>query len=206
MDANSLGMVRTGKPMLSQHPQQQTPNRYSLNSYYSQPTPMPYPQQSQVPSAPHRSLSQNTTPSYSTVPTSMPSNGAVSKSSSIESMEFKSEDSFVDLSKLQPSQSQQQQQMFHPLIQSRSRPPSTSYYSNMPPTNNTYYPVQRPLTPSSDYNMNRLSSIPANTYGTLPVQQRVFVPPSTGDLTTGINNNNTIGLQSTPPPPSVTPH
>jgi hypothetical protein len=212
MDANSLGMVRTGKPMLSQHPQQQIPNRYPLNSYYSQPTPMPYPQQSQVPSAPHRSLSQNTTPSYSTVPTSMPSNGAVSKSSSIESMEFKSEDSFVDLSKLQPSQSQQQQQqqMFHPLLQSRSRPQSTSYYSNMPPTNNTYYPVQRPLTPSSDYNMNvergmRLSSIPANTYGTLAVQQRGFVPPSTGDLTTGINNN-TIGLQSTPPPPSVTPH
>jgi hypothetical protein len=45
----------------------------------------------------------------------------------------------------------------------------------------------------------RLSSVPTNTYGTLPVQQRVFPPSSTNDLT--------IGLQSTPPPPpSVTPH
>jgi hypothetical protein len=209
MDASSLSMVRTGKPMLSQQPQQQVPNRYPLNSYYSQPTPMPYPQQSQGPLPPHRTLSQNTTPSYSVIPTSVSSNGAVSKSSSIDSMEFKSEDSFVDPSKLQPSQSQQQQQqqMFHPLLQSRSRPQSTSYYSNMPPTNNTYYPLQRPMTSSPDYNMTveRGIRLPTNAYGTLPGQQRVFIQPSTSDLTTGINNN-TIGLQSTPPPPSVTPH
>ncbi|CAF1556820.1 unnamed protein product, partial [Rotaria sp. Silwood1] len=81
---------------------------------------------------------------------------------------------------------------------------------NMPPTNNTYYTSQRSITPSSDYNMSvargiRLTSVPTNAYGTLPVQQRIFVPSSTSDLTTGINNN-TMRLQSTPPPSSVTPH
>ncbi|CAF5119277.1 unnamed protein product, partial [Rotaria sp. Silwood1] len=59
----------------------------------------------------------------------------------------------------------------------------------MPPTNNTYYTSQRSITPSSDYNMSvprgiRLTSVPTNPYGTLPVQQRIFVPSSTSDLTT----------------------
>ncbi len=149
---------------------------------------MPYPQQSQMPPA-----------------------------NLMDSMELKSDDSFDNSSKLQVSQSQQQQQqqqMFHPLLQSRSRPQSASYYPNMPPTNNAYYPSQRPLTPTPDYNMSvgrgiRAQSVSSNTYGTIPVQQRGYIPTSTNDLTSGINNNNTIGLQSTPPPPpppSVTPH
>jgi len=198
MDTNPVGIVRTGKPMLSQQ-QQQAPNRYPPNSYYNQSTPMSYPQQTQIPPTPHRSFSQNATPNYST---SLLSNGTINKPNIIDSIELKSDDSFDDLSKLQVSQSQhqQQQQLFHPLLQSRPRSQSPSYYPNMPPTNNTYYSSQRPLTPSSDYNMNVSRGIrPPNTYGTLPVQQRVFPPSSTNDLT--------IGLQSTPPPPpSVTPH
>jgi hypothetical protein len=220
MDTNSLGMVRSGKPMLSQQPTQQVPNRYPLNSYYSQPGPMSYPQQPQMPPAPHRSLSQNPTPNYSVAPSTMSSNGAVNKPNLIDSMELKSEDPFDDPSKLQVPQSQQQQQqqqqMFHPLLQSRSRPASASYYPNMPPTNNAYYPPpQRPITPSPDYNMSvgrgmRLPSAPTNAYGALPVQQRGYMPSSTNDLSAGMNTNNSIGLQSTPPPPlpppSVTPH
>ncbi|CAF1106206.1 unnamed protein product [Rotaria sordida] len=212
MDVNTLGTVRSGSPMLPQQPQQQLPNRYPINSSYSQPIPMSYPQQSSVPSISHRSLSQGTPPNYSVSSNSVVNN----KSNLIDSIEIKTEDSFDDPSKLQTSQSQQQQQpMFHPLLQSCSRPQSTSYYPNMPPTNNTYYNSQRPITPSPDYNMSvgrgiRLTSVPTNAYGTLPVQQRIFVPPSTSDLTTGINNNNnnnnTIGLQSTPPPSSVIPH
>jgi len=209
MDTNSSGMVRTGKPMLSQQQTQQVPSRYPLNSYYSQPGPMSYPQQSQIPPAPHRSLSQNANPNYSVASTSISSNGAVNKSNLMDSMELKSDDSFDDPSKLQIPQSQQQQQqqqMFHPLLQSRPRPQSASYYPSMPPTNNVYYPSQRPLTPTPDYNMSvgrgiRVPSVPQNTYGTLPVQQRGYIPSSTNDLTAGINNNNTIGLQSTPPPP-----
>ncbi|CAF4949232.1 unnamed protein product [Rotaria sp. Silwood1] len=206
MDINTLGLVRSGKPMLSQ---QQIPNRYPINSYYSQPTSMPYPQQSQILSVSHRSLSQGTTPNYS-----VSSNSVMNKPNLIDSIDIKTEDTFDDPSKLQTSQSQPQQQpMFHPLLQSCSRPQSTSYYSNMPPTNNTYYTSQRSITPSSDYNMSvargiRLTSVPTNPYGTLPVQQRIFVPSSTSDLTIGINNNNnnTMRLQSTPPPSSVTPH
>jgi hypothetical protein len=201
MDSNSLGMVRTGQPMLSQQQTQQVPNRYPLNSYYSQPVPMPYSQPSQVPSAPHRSLSQNTTPNYSVASTSISSNGAVNKPNLIDSIELKSEDSFDDPSKLQVSQSQQlqqqqqqQQQIFHPLLQSRSRPQSASYYPNMPPINNAGYPSQRPLTPSPDYNMSvgrgiRVQSVPPNPYGTLPIQQQGYIQPSTNDLSAGINNN-----------------
>jgi hypothetical protein len=200
--------------MLPQQQTQQLPNRYPLNSYYSQPGAMPYPQQSQIPPAPHRSLSQNTPSNYSVAPTSISSNGVINKSNLMDSMELKSDDSFDNSSKLQVSQSQQQQQLFHPLLQSRPRPQSASYYPNMPPTNNAYYPSQRPLTPTPDYNMSvgrgiRAQSVPSNTYGTIPVQQRGYIPTSTNDLTSGINNNNTIGLQSTPPPPpppSVTPH
>lgn len=218
-----MNMVRSGKPMLSQQqppPQQQQPPpqpqqmppRYPVNSYYNQPSPMTYQQQSQVQSLSHRSLSQGPTPNYS-----VSSNSAVMKANSMESLELKSDDSFDDPSKLQvpPTQQQQQQQppMFHPLLQSCARPQSsTPYYSNMPPTNNTYYSPQRPLAPSSDYNMNvgrggmRLPPGPPNTYGTLPVQQRMYAPPTVGDLTSGIMNNNPMGLQSTSPPSSVTPH
>ena len=217
MDTNSLSMVRTGKPMLSQQQTQPVPNRHPFNSYYSQPGPMPYPSQSQMPPAPHRSLSQNATANYSVAPTTMSSNGPVNKPNLIDSIELKSEDPFDDPSKLQLPQSQQQQQqqqqMFHSLIQSRSRPQSAPYYPNMPPTNNAYYPPQRPITPSSDYNMNvgrgmRLPSAPPNAYGSVPVRQRGYMPPSTNDLSASMNTNNPVGLQSTPPPPppSVTPH
>ncbi|CAF3278892.1 unnamed protein product [Rotaria socialis] len=216
MDINSLNVVRTGKPMLSQQQpqlqqQQQMPNRYPVNPYYNQPTPMGYPQQSQMSSISNRSLSQGTNPNYS-----VSSNSVVMKSNSIESMELKSEDSFDDSSKLQISQSQQQQQqpMFHPLLTSCSRPQSSPYYPNMSPAsnNNNYYSSQRPLPPSpSDYNMSagrgiRVQNAPPNTYGALPVQQRMFVPPPTSDLTTGIMNNNTLGLQSASSPSSLTPH
>lgn len=215
MDPNSLGMVRSSKPMLSQQPTQQIPNRYPLNLYYSQPGSMPYPQQPQMPSAQHRSLSQNTNPNYSIASTSIPSNGTINKSNLTDSMDIKSEDHFDDPSKLQVVQLQQQQQqqqqhpqqqMFQPLLQSRSRPQAASYYPNMPPTNNAYYSQQRPLTPSPDYNMSvgrgiRVQSVPPNSYGTLTVQQRGYMSSSTNDLSAGINNNNTIGLQSTPPPP-----
>lgn len=217
MDTNSLGMVRSGKPMLSQQQTQPVPNRFPLTSYYSQPGPMPpYPQQPQIPSVPHRSLSQNTTPNYSSIPTTtIPSNGIMNKSNLVDSIDMKSDDSFDDPSKLQVSQLQQQpqqQQMFQPLLQSRSRPQTPSYYSNMPPTNNTYYSPQRPLTPSSsDYTMSvgrgiRGQSVPPNAYGTLPVQQRGYISSSTNDLSGGINNNNnTMGVQSTPPPSSLPP-
>jgi hypothetical protein len=192
MDPNTLGIVRSGKPMPTQ---QQVPNRYpSLNSYYNQSSPVSYQQQSQVPVPPHRSLSMNTTPGYPGPPTAMSSNGSMNKSNLIDSIELKTEDTFDDPSKLQPSQ----QQMFHPLLQSRPRPQTTPYYPN-----NAYYSSQRPLTPSSDYNMSVARAIrPSAPYGSLPVQQRVL--SSTSDPMTSMNNN-PMGFQSTPPPPSVTP-
>lgn len=213
-----MGMVRTGQPMLPQQPTQQVPTRYPLNSYYSQPGPMAYPQQTQVPGGPHRSLSQNPLPNYSMTPTSIPSNGTMNKPTLMDTMELKSDDSFDDPSKLQIPQTQQtqvqpqqqQQQMFHPLLQNRSRPQSTGYYPNMPPTANTYYATQRPLAPTPDYTMSVGRGnirAPSNNYGTMPVQQqqqqqRPYIPSTTNDLTTGINNNpNPMGLQSTPPPP-----
>lgn len=213
MDNAPLGMTRSGNPMLSQQQQQQpqpVPNRYQLNSYYSQPGAMPYSPQPQMPSAPHRSLSQNAASPYPGTPTMMPSNGAVNKPNLMDSTELKSDDPFEDPSKLQMPQSQQQQQMFHPLLQTRSRPPAAPYYSNMPTTNNSYYAAQRPMAPSADYNISvgrgmRLPSAPTTAYGTLPVQQRGYMPSSTNDLSAGMNNNNSLGLQSTPPP-SVTPH
>ncbi|UJR31544.1 hypothetical protein I4U23_019032 [Adineta vaga] len=192
MDTSSVGMIRTGKPMTPQQPQM--PNRYPSNPYYNQPPSMPYPQQQQQQTVTHRSFSQNATANYST-PT-MSSNGIVNKPNLMESIDLKSDDSFDDLSKLQMPQAQQQ--MFHPLIQSRSRPQSPSYYANMPPTNNTYYSSQRPMTPTSEYNMSvgrgiRLSSAPTNTYGTIPVQPRMYASPSSNDFS--------MGIQSTPPPP-----
>lgn len=194
-----MGMIRSGKPMASQQqpplPSQPQPvaNRYSFNSYYSQPGTMPYSPQPQMPTALHRSLSQN---------------GAVNKPNLMDSTELKPDDSFDDPSKLQVPPSQQQ--MFHPLLQSRSRPPTAPYYPNMPTTTNPYYSPQRPMTPTADYNVGvgrgmRLSSAPTTTYGALPVQQRGYMPPSTNDPSAGMNNNNSLGLQSTPPP-SVPPH
>jgi len=165
------------QPMMP--PQQSTPTRYPHNTYYSQPNPMSYPQQT-----PHRSLSQNST--------SMPANGT---------MDLKPDDLFDDPSKSQQQQ-QQQQQMFQPLLQTRPRPQSVPYYSNMPPANNAYYSAQRPLTPAPDYNMS--------------VGRGMRLPQQRGgynDLSAGMNANIPTGLQSTPPPPhpppppsSVTPH
>jgi hypothetical protein len=204
MDPNALAAARAGKPML---PQQQVPTRYPLNSYYTHPSQMSYPQQSQVPQPPHRSLSQGPTPTYSMPSTPVPSNGG--KPTLIDPIECKSED-IDDASKQQ--QQQQQQQMFHSLLQSRSRPQTPSFYPNMSPANSPYYSSQRPMTPTPDYNMIAARGMrPAMTpYGTLPVQQRVRTPlapqlsSSTSDPTTGMNNN-PMRLQSTPPPPSVTP-
>jgi hypothetical protein len=187
MDPNTLAAVRAGKPMI---PQQQVPSRYPPNSYYTHPSSMPYQQQSQVPQ-PHRSLSQGLAPNYSIPSTPGPSNGAGGKSALIDTIEIKSEDSMDDPSK------QQQQQMFHNLLQSRSRPQTPSFYPNMQPNNSPYYASQRPLTPSPDYNMAAARGMrPASPYGTLPVQQRVRAPQlssSTSDPTAG------MGLQSPPP-------
>ncbi|CAF1259811.1 unnamed protein product [Adineta ricciae] len=202
MDTNSVSMVRTGNPMATQ--QMQMPNRYPGNPYYNQPTSIPYPQQPPVSTVAHRTFPPNAPPSYSS--STMLSNGIGNKPNMIESMEIKSDDSFDDLSKLQVPQTQQgvpQQQMFHSLIQPRLRPQSPSFYPNMPPTNNTYYSTQRPMNPTSEYNMNvargiRPSSGPTNTYGSMPAQARMFAPPSSNDFPTGV--------QSTPPPSSVTPH
>ena len=204
MDVSLIGVGHSGKPILSQ---QQIPNRYPPNSYYGQPGPMSYPHQSHILSVSHRSVSQGTTPNYSIVPTSVSSNSAINKSNFIDSVPLKLDDSFDDPSKLQASQSQQQI-MFHPLSQSCSRPQSTSYYPNMAPTNNPYYPSQHPTSASPDYNMNmgrgiRLTPVPSNAYGTLSVQQRIFVPPATNDHTAGINNNAT-GLLPGQPPSSLT--
>ncbi|CAF3707592.1 unnamed protein product [Rotaria sp. Silwood1] len=237
MDPNALAAARAGKPMLpqqqqqqqiqqqqqmqqqqmqqQQQQQQQVPPRYSLNSYYTHPSPMSYQQPSSIPQPPHRSLSQGPTPTYSMPSTSVPSNGAGGKPTLIDSIESKPEDMIDDPSK---QQQQQQQQMFHPLLQNRSRPQTPSFYPNMPPTNAPYYPSQRSMTPTPDYNMAaaaaaargiRPTSATAASYSTLPVQ-RVRAPlpsqlsSSTSDLTT-VMNNNSMGLQSTPPPPSVTP-
>lgn len=210
MDPNSINMVRGGKPMLSQQSTQSVPTRYPPNLYFSQSNTMPYSQQTSiVPGPPHRSLSQNPTPNYALPSTPMSGNGT---------MELKPDDPFDDPSKLQPppppQQQQQQHQMFQPLLQTRPRPQSSPYYPNMPPTSNAYYSTQRPMTPTPDYNMNigrgmRLPSTPANAYGSLPTQQRGYMPSTTNDLSAGMNTNIPMGLQSTPPPPpppSVTPH
>ncbi|CAF2062752.1 unnamed protein product [Rotaria magnacalcarata] len=215
MDPNALVPARSGKPMLQQQQQQpsqqQVPTRYPLNSYYSHPSPIPYQQQSQqITQSPHRSLSQGPTSNYSMPSTPVPSNGAGGKSALIDPNESKPEDMMDDPSKLQQ---QQQQQMFHPLLQNRSRPQTPNFYPNMSPANSPYYPPQRPMTPTPDYNMASAARgiRPVNVgYGNLPVQ-RIRTPlPSqlsspTNDPTTGMNNN-PMGLQSTPPPPpSVNP-
>jgi hypothetical protein len=208
MDPNALAAARAGKPML---PQQQVPARYQLNSYYSHPSQMSYQQQSQVPQPPHRSLSQGPTPTYSMPSTPVPSNGAGGKSALIDPIESKPDDIIDDPSR-QQQQQQQQQQMFHPLLQSRARPQTPSFYQNMPPANSPYYSSQRPMTPTSDYNMATARGIRPTTspYANLPIQQRVRTPlapqlsSSSSDPSTGMNNN-PMGLQSTPPPPSVTP-
>jgi hypothetical protein len=201
MDPNALAAARAGKPML---PQQQVPTRYPLNSYYTHPSQMSYQQQqSQV--QPHRSLSQgHTPPNYSMPSTSVPSNGTGGKQALIDQIESKPEDIIDD--SLKQQQQQQQQQMFQPLLQARSRPQTPSFYCNMPPSNSPYYPSQRPMTSTPpDYNMAAMRGMrPATApYGNVPTQQRVRAPlapqlsSSTGDPS--------MGLQSTPPPPSVTP-
>ena len=197
-----MAAARAGKPMMS-HPQ--VANRYPVNSYYGHPSSMPYPSQSQVPPM-HRSMSQGSNPSpYSMPPTPMASNGAANKPMMNDPMEIKSEDSLDDPSK---------QQMFHPLIQTRPRPPAPSYYPTMSqqsavPSNAGYYSNQRPLVPpTSDYNMAMARGMrPNNPYAMAPRMR----PPLTTQLsapmtdpTTGMPTNS-MGLQSTPPPPSVTP-
>lgn len=206
MDPNALAAARAGKPMLP--PQQQPPpTRYPMNSYYSHPSQMSYQQQSQVaqPLPPHRSLSQGPNPNYS-----MPSNGTSGKPIVLDAMESKPED-LIDES-MKQQQQQQQQQMFHPLLQSRSRPQTPSFYPNMQPSNSPYYPPQRQMGPTPDYNMAMVRGMRPGTapYGAMPVQQRVRtplpgqLPSSTNDPSMG-GMNNPMGLQSTPPPPSLTP-
>ena len=202
MDPNALAAARAGKPML---PQQQVPVRYPHNSYYGHPSGMPYQVQGQVPT-PHRSLSQGAPSAYSMPSTPAPSNGNGGKSNLIDPLDFKSEDMSDD-----PSA----QQMFRPLLQSRSRPQTTAYYPGSQPANSPYYPVQRPVTPSPDYNMAAAAARgmrPGSPYGVLPMQQRGRTPigppltSSASDPTAAGMSSHPMGLQSTPPPPpSVTP-
>ena len=143
MDPNAVAAARAGKPMLSHS---QVPSRYPVNSYYAHPSSMAYQSQSQVPQT-HRSLSQGPVPSpYSMPSTPAPSNGIAGKSNMVDPMDFKTEDTLEDPSK---------QQMFHPLLHSRSRPQTPSYYPNMQqPTNPPYYSTQRSMPGSpADYNM-----------------------------------------------------
>jgi hypothetical protein len=203
MDPNAIAAARAGKPMLAHG---QVPSRHPMNSYYTHPSSMSYASQTQVPQA-HRPLSQGPVSSpYSMPPTPGPSNGAAGKSVLIDPIDLKQEETLDDPSK---------QQMFHPLLQSRSRLPTASYYPNMQqatqPTNPSYYPSQRPMPPSSDYNMVIARGMrPANPYGSLPLQQRARTPmtsslsSSTSDPSTGMTPN-PMGLQSTPPPSAGTP-
>ena len=191
MDSNALGMTRPGNQMLTQ---QTAPMRYPHGAYFGHSATMPYPQQSPL-VAQHRTLSQpGPSSGYSLAPTSASSNGAGSKYNLIDTIEARPDELFDDPSKLPSSQ----QQMFHPLLQSRSRAPSTPFYSNVPPTSNAYYSAQRPMTPSADYNMSvvrgpaiRPPSVPSNAYGTLSPQTRVRTPLSSSgsDLPTGMNSN-----------------
>lgn len=205
MDPNAVAAARAGKPMLSHS---QVPSRYPVNSYYAHPSSMAYQSQTQVPQT-HRSLSQGPVPSpYSMPSTPAPSNGIAGKSNMVDPMDFKMEDTLEDPSK---------QQMFHPLLHSRSRPQTPSYYPNMQqPTNPPYYSTQRSMPGSpADYNMAAAAAAargmrPANPYGPMAVQQRLRAPvgpplsSSISDPSTGMTPNS-MGLQSTPPPPSVTP-
>ena len=201
MDPNALAAARAGKPMLPL--QQQVPTRYPLNSYYTHPPSMPYQQQPQMQ---HRSLSQGPTPTHAISSATMSSNGLGGKSTLIEPVESKTESMLDD-----SSNQQQQQQIFHPLLQNRSRSQTPSFYPNMPPTNSPYFPPQRPVTPASDYNMVTARGIrPTNiAYGTVPVQR--IRTPLPAQLSSTVSdpmtcmNNNPIGLQPTPPPPSVNP-
>ena len=192
MDPNAVAAARAGKPMLSHS---QVPSRYPVNPYYGHPSPMAYPSQPQVPQT-HRSLSQGPVPSpYSMPSTPSPSNGIAGKSNMVDPMDFKSEDTMDDPSK---------QQMFHPLLQSRSRPPTPSYYPNMQqPTNPGYYSTQRSMPASAvEYNMAAARGMrPANPYGPMSVQQRhraPLAPPLSSSI-----SDPSAGM--TPPPPSVTP-
>ena len=207
MDNNAMGMTRPSNPMLSP---QAGPVRHP---YYGHTAPMPYQQ-------PYRSLSQNAAANYS--PASAPFDGSASQSNLIDSNEIKTDEPFDDPSKMSSTQQQHQhQQMFHSLVQPRSRPQTNPFYSNMQP-NNTYYSPQRPMTPSTEYSMSaaRGSPMRASTamspaaYGALPMQQRVRTPlvaslsSSANDLTASMtnnnnNNNNTMGLH--PSPSSVAP-
>lgn len=213
MDPNALAAARAGKPMLPQ--QQPPPNRYSMSQYYPHPSQMSYQHQSQVPQSlpPHRSLSQGPTPNYSMPSTPMPSNGTSGKPILLDATESKSDDIIDESAKQQQQLQQQQQQMFHPLLQSRSRPQTPSFYPNMAPNNSSYYSSQRPMTPTPDYSMAMARGMrPATApYGSVPMQQRMRapypgqLPSSMGDPSMSGMNTNPMGLQSTPPPPSVTP-
>ena len=195
MDTNTMAMTRPNNPMITQ---QTAPMRYSHNAYYGHSATMPYQQPSPLVTQ-HRSLSQPGPASgYSLPQTPVSSNGAGAKYNLIDPVEVRQDEVFDDPSKLQPSQ----QQMFHPLLQSRSRTPSTAFYSNVPPTNNAYYSPHRPMTPTPDYNMSavrgpaiRPASIPGNAYGSLSGQTRARTPlptslsSSASDLPTGMNPN-----------------
>ena len=83
----------------------------------------------------------------------------------------------------------------------------------MPPANSPYYASQRPMTPTPDYNMAAVRGMrpPTPAYGSMPVQQRIRGPhpsqmmSSASDPSSMMMNNNPMGLQSTPPPPSMNP-
>ena len=217
IDPNALAAARAGKPMLpppqqqpQQQQQQQVPNRYPVNSYYPHPSQMSYPQASSSSSVgggmPHRSLPPGATPpGYSMPSTPVPSNGTSAKPILLDSIESKPDEMLDDPSK--------QQQMYHSLLQSRSRPQTPSYYPNMPPANSPYYASQRPMTPTPDYNMAAVRGMrpPTPAYGSMPVQQRIRGPhpsqmmSSASDPSSMMMNNNPMGLQSTPPPPSMNP-
>ena len=210
----------TTNPMLSQ---QSMPAQYPSNPYYRNPSQMSYQQASPL-NPVHRSLSQpgGAPSNYSLASTPVSSNGTGSKPNLIDPIDVKSEEIFDDPSKLigQPQQ-HQQHQAFHPGMPPRPRLPSAAnpmasgpLYSNMQPNANPYYSNQRPLTPSTDFNMPvvrgpsiRPSMMPNNnnSFGNLAGQQRVRTPLTTAlsapapDLNTGMNAN-VMGLQSTPSP------
>jgi hypothetical protein len=211
IDGTVLSTARPSNPALSQ---QSVPTRYVQNSYYGHSSSVPYQSSSSIVAPPHRSLSQsNTSSGYALPSTPVSSNVTGSKLNLIDSIDLKTEDTYDDPSKISPSQ-HQQQQLFHPLLQTRSRPSVTPFSSNMQPTHNPYYPSQRPLTPSNDYNMSiirgpavRPGPMPTNAYGTLTMQQRARAPMhpslslSNNDLPTGMNSNPT-GLPSALSPTS----
>ena len=187
---------RLPSPMNSQ---QTLPTRYPPTQYYSHQNSLSYQSGSPAPQ-PHRSVSQtNLSPAYALPITPVLSNGPGSKSSSVDSIDMKTEETYEDPNK---------QSMFYPMLQGRPRPTSTTFYSNMQPGVNAYYSTQRPLTPTADYSMSpvrgptmRSSSIPPQAYGTVPNQprHRAQLTSSMSDLTAGMNPA-MMGMPSTPSP------